>query len=174
MQRSRKRTSYSLKCYFSLVGQMTVTWHLSDGWADNNFTNELYSPQTSRHLVSDKCRCHVTCPKDESFSSLTATSAMPADGLWCIVLTVTGLILCLGPANERLCNAISHRLGANLESALCKICRSLLSTSKVSTAFDICVEEWCKKKYIYIHSFWINPHMNSWEWEHCTYCIQLI
>ena len=53
---------------------MTVTWHLSDGRADNNFTNELYSLRTSRHLVSDKCSCHVTCPKDECFSNFTATS----------------------------------------------------------------------------------------------------
>ena len=41
-QRQPKRTSYSPKCYFSLVGQVTVTWHSSDGRADNNCTNELY------------------------------------------------------------------------------------------------------------------------------------
>ena len=29
---------------------------------------------TSTHLVSDKCWCHVTCPKDECFSNFTATS----------------------------------------------------------------------------------------------------
>ena len=37
---------------------------------------------------------------------------------------VTGLILGLDPANERLChklNAVSHWLGANLESAQCYI-----------------------------------------------------
>ena len=67
---SLKRTSYSPKCYFSLVGQVTVTWHSSDRWADNNCTNELW---TNRHLVSDKCWCHVTCPKEE-FSNFTATS----------------------------------------------------------------------------------------------------
>ena len=32
-QRSPKRTSYSPKRYFSLVGQVTVTWHSSDGRA---------------------------------------------------------------------------------------------------------------------------------------------
>ena len=75
MQRSWKGMSYSPKRYFSLVGQVTVTWHSSDGRADNNCTNKLYSPRTSRHLVSDKCWCHVTCPKYECFSNFTATSA---------------------------------------------------------------------------------------------------
>ena len=32
---------------------------------------------------------------------------------------VTGLIVGLRPANERRSNAVSHWLGANLESALC-------------------------------------------------------
>ena len=41
--------------------------------ADNNCTNELYWPRTSTHLVSDKCWCHVTCPKDECFSNFVAT-----------------------------------------------------------------------------------------------------
>ena len=38
-QRSLKQTSYSPKCYYSLVGQ--VTCHSSDGQADDNCTNEL-------------------------------------------------------------------------------------------------------------------------------------
>ena len=42
VQRLPKRTSYSPKRYFSPVGQVTVTWHSSDGRADNNCTNELY------------------------------------------------------------------------------------------------------------------------------------
>ena len=41
------RTSYSPKCYFSLVGQV-ITWHSSDGRADNNCTNEFYQPRTRR------------------------------------------------------------------------------------------------------------------------------
>ena len=80
-QRSQKWTSYCPKRYFSLVGQVTVTWHMCDGWADNNCTSELYSPQTSRHLVSDKCWCmHITCPKDECFSNFTTTSVTCS---WC-------------------------------------------------------------------------------------------
>ena len=74
VQRLPKQTSYSPKRYFNLVGQVTVTWHSSDGRADNNCTYELYSLWTSRHLVSDKCWCHITCPKDEWFSNFTATS----------------------------------------------------------------------------------------------------
>ena len=53
LQKSRKWTSCSPKHYFSLVGQVTVTWHSSDGRADDNCWNELYSPRTSRHLVLD-------------------------------------------------------------------------------------------------------------------------
>ena len=45
-----------------------------EGRADNNCTNKLCSPWTSRHLVLDKCWCHVTSPKDECFSNFTATS----------------------------------------------------------------------------------------------------
>ena len=54
---------------------------LSDKWLsldehNNNCTNEFYSPQISRYLVSDKCWCHVTGPKDECFSNYTATFAI--------------------------------------------------------------------------------------------------
>ena len=57
--------SYCPKRYFNFVGQVTVTWHSSDGWADDHCTDELYSHGTSRHLVSDKCWCHVTCPASQ-------------------------------------------------------------------------------------------------------------
>ena len=59
-QRLRKQTSYNPKHYFSLVGKVIVTWHSSNGCADNNCTNELYSPRTSWQSGSDKCWCYVT------------------------------------------------------------------------------------------------------------------
>ena len=57
-----KRMSYRPKIYFSLVKQVTVTWHSTNGQADDDCTNELYwySPWTSRQACgSDKCWCHM-------------------------------------------------------------------------------------------------------------------
>ena len=47
----QKLMSYYTKPFFSIVRLVTVIWHLSNGWIDDNCTNEFYIPQMCRHVV---------------------------------------------------------------------------------------------------------------------------
>ena len=73
-QRSPKWTSYSPKPYFSLVGQVTVTWHSSDGRADNKILHK-WVLFTSDQLTSGFGQVLMTCYLSEGrVFNFTATS----------------------------------------------------------------------------------------------------